>query len=238
MNNAQKILDKISIEDIRPEKRWTFTSKEWLKWIIYTLFLILGSISFSIILFSISINGFDLIQHSKHSKLEAILVALPIFWLSLLLFFMIVSIVSIMQTGRAYKYSFDKWIGLTTGISMTIGTLFFISGGAQWLEHKFESNISSYESLMEKKTAIWSRPELGTLSGEVIDVAGDTVKMRDWNNTVWSIDISKAFIAPVLQLEEGTQIKLNGTKTGKNIFAAERVKPWGGMPGKCMDTIR
>ncbi|MBK8348345.1 MAG: hypothetical protein IPL08_12240 [Saprospiraceae bacterium] len=115
------------------------------------LFISIGSISFSIILFAISVNGFDMLQHFKHSKLESILVILPILWLATLILFLGGSIVSIMHTGRAYKYSFGKWVSLSTGISIAIGTLFFITGGAKWLEHKFETNIESYESIQEKK---------------------------------------------------------------------------------------
>ncbi|MBK8348215.1 MAG: hypothetical protein IPL08_11525 [Saprospiraceae bacterium] len=103
---------------------------------------------------------------------------------------------------------------MSTGISIAIGTLFFITGGAKWLEHKFETNIESYESIQEKKTAIWSQPELGTLSGEIVEVAGDTLYIKDFKSRFWTIDISSAFIAPKVVMETTEQIKLNG-KNGR-----------------------
>ena len=108
MNNVQKIIDKIQSENIQPTPKWAFTSGERAKWAAYSLFILIGSISFSIILFAISVNGFDLIQHFRHSNLESILVLLPILWLGILIFFLGASIGSVMQTGRAYKYSFGK----------------------------------------------------------------------------------------------------------------------------------
>ncbi len=234
MNNAQKIIDKIKGENIQPRPEWSFASAEYIKWGAFMLFISIGSISFSIILFAISVNGFDMLQHFKHSKLESILVILPILWLATLILFLGGSIVSIMHTGRAYKYSFGKWVSLSTGISIAIGTLFFITGGAKWLEHKFETNIESYESIQEKKTAIWSQPELGTLSGEIVEVAGDTLYIKDFKSRFWTIDISSAFIAPKVVMETTEQIKLNGKKTGDAIFKADQIKPWGGMPGKCV----
>lgn len=238
MNNVQKIIDKIQSENIQPTPKWAFTSGERAKWAAYSLFILIGSISFSIILFAISVNGFDLIQHFRHSNLESILVLLPILWLGILIFFLGASIGSVMQTGRAYKYSFGKWASLSTGISMAIGSLFFITGGARWLEHQFETNIESYESLLEKKTAIWSQPEMGTLSGEIIEIMEDTIFMKDWNGSVWTIYTADAFIAPVLELQEGIQIKLNGKKTDAQNFKAEKIRPWGGAPGKCVDSMQ
>jgi hypothetical protein len=237
MNNAQKILEKLQHDDIRPHPRWIFTSKEWIKWLAYITFILIGSLSLSIILFAISVNGFDMIQHFRHSGMEAVLVLAPILWLGLLIFFMGASIASIMQTGRAYKYSFSRWIGLSTGISLALGTLFFITGGAQWLEHKFETNIESYESLLEKKTTIWSQPELGTLSGEITDTEENSFTLKDWNSQLWTIQTTDAFIAPVLDIQSGVQVKINGKKVNDKLFMAEKIRPWGGAPGKCQDDI-
>ena len=74
---------------------------------------------------------------------------------------------------------------VSAALSMTIGTLFFITGGAKWLEKKFETHIESYESILEKKTRIWSQPELGTLSGEIVKIQNNTLLLKDWTNKVW-----------------------------------------------------
>jgi hypothetical protein len=233
MSNVQKIIDKIQDGNIQPRPKWAFTYSEWLKWSAYCLFMLLGSISFSIILFAISINGFDMLQHFNHSKLESLLVLLPLLWLGVLLLFLIASIFSVVQTRRAYKLSFGQWIRISIAMSMVIGTLVFLTGGAKWLENTFETNIESYQSLLEKKTAIWSQPELGTLSGEILQVKDNIFTIRDWKNRIWTIQSSTAFIAPILELTPGEQIKLNGMLIDDHTFKAEKVRPWGGAPGKC-----
>ncbi len=233
MNNAQKVIDKIKNENIQPHPPWRFTFSEVLKWVAYVLFLLLGSISFSIVLFAISVNGFDMMQHFNHSTLESFLVLLPILWLGILIMALVASIWSVMKTGRAYKYSFGRWMSLSTGISIAIGTLFFVTGGARWLENKFETNIESYESLLDKKTAIWSQPELGTLSGEIVEFDDNSIKLKDWKNQIWTISTTDAFIAPLLEMNPGVQIKLNGKSLGEFVFKADKIRPWGGTPGKC-----
>jgi len=34
-------------------------------------------------------------------------------------------------------------------------------------------------------------------------------------------------------LQVGIQIKINGKLTGETAFKAEKIRPWGGAPGKC-----
>ena len=76
-------------------------------------------------------------------------------------------------------------------------------------------------------------PGAGYLSG-VITAAGDsTLALRDFKGKTWAIDVSGAFIAPVLRLEAGEKIKLVGETAGENQFKAGEVRPWGG-PGARM----
>ncbi|MBK8671316.1 MAG: hypothetical protein IPN89_18490 [Saprospiraceae bacterium] len=56
---------------------------------------------------------------------------------------------------------------------IAIGTSFFITGGAKWLEHKFETNIESYESIQEKNSHLESTGT-GNIVREIVEVAGDT----------------------------------------------------------------
>ncbi len=233
MDNAEKMIEKIKSDRIRPRPVWVFSASEISKWLCYVFFILMGALAFSIILFAISVSGFDLLQHLKHSRLEAVFVLLPFLWLGILVFFLGASVASIRNTGRAYKISFHKWIALSTGLSMTLGTIFFISGGARYFEQKFETEIESYQSILEKKIAIWSQPELGTLSGEIMELTGDTLSLKDFENNIWKVDISRANVAPRVLLESSEQIKMNGKKTGLYKFSAESVKPWGGIPGQC-----
>ncbi|MBK8080388.1 MAG: hypothetical protein IPK25_08985 [Saprospiraceae bacterium] len=95
---------------------------------IFTFYCFLGGISFSVILFAISENGFDLLQHFRHSRIESFLVVLPLLWLASHTLFLAVSVFSVLNTGRAYKYSMGKWMMVSAALSMTIGTLFLLPG--------------------------------------------------------------------------------------------------------------
>lgn len=232
MNNAEKIIQKIKDENIRPKPRWQFFLSEWIKKSLYLLFIISGSISFSVILFAVSQSEFKLLHHFRHSAIEFVLVMLPVIWLCLLIVFLGASVLSVLNTGRSYKMSFSRWIAYSTALSMSLGTLFFITGGGQWFEKNFESHVESYESIADKKLKIWSQPNLGTLSGDIVSLEDNTLVIKDWNGIIWQVDITDSFIAPMVNLEPGTKIKISGRKTSEDTFVSDKIRPWGGIPGQ------
>ncbi|MBK6364819.1 MAG: hypothetical protein IPF52_15585 [Saprospiraceae bacterium] len=195
MDNANKIINRIKENNLQPQPEWKYIfSKQQKKLTFY--FYCFGWNFFSVILFAISENGFDLLQHFRHSRIESFLVVLPLLWLASHTLFLAVSVFSVLNTGRAYKYSMGKWMMVSAALSMTIGTLFFITGGAKWLEKKFETHIESYESILEKKTRIWSQPELGTLSGEIVKIQNNTLLLKDWTNKVWEYLFPNLLLLP------------------------------------------
>ena len=232
MNNAEKIIQKIKDENIQPKPQWQFLLTEWGKKSLFLLFIVSGSISFSVILFAISQSEFKLLSHLSHSKIEFMLVMLPVIWLCFLIVFLGASILSVLNTGRSYKWSFSRWTGYSTALCLALGTLFFIAGRAQWFEKSFETHIESYESIADKKLKIWSQPDLGTLSGEIVSLDDSSLQIKDWNGKIWQVDFTDAFIAPVVSLEEGAIIKMSGRKVGDNKFISDKIRPWGGIPGQ------
>ena len=232
MDNADKILEKIEKENIKPIPRWRFIWKENLIWLSYVLFILIGAASFSVILYAIQQSEFELLHHSGHSPAEFLLVFFPLLWFGILLVFLGGSILSAVKSFRGYKLGFPRWIGYSTLISMVLGTLFFIYGGAQWFEQTFANQVELYESVQEKKIKIWSNPEEGFLSGQIIAVQSDSIRLEDYNHHIWDIDIRSAFIAPRVLLETGEYIKLNGSMESPDKFRATDLRPWGKNNGK------
>ena len=147
MNTFDKISKQIQEEEIKQTPKWYFILKNTRIWGGFLLSVIVGAMAFSVILFSIQQSDFELLNHVKHSKLESILVFLPFFWIVILILFSVFAFYSIRSSKKAYKYSLTSLLGLSTFLSILIGTLFFISGGAQQLEQSFANKIEAYNSL-------------------------------------------------------------------------------------------
>jgi hypothetical protein len=228
MENSQKIIEKIRSDKIKPIPKYRFMLKAIMIWSGFSLFILVGAIAFSIILYSIQQNSFDLLNHISHSTLEFFLALIPLVWLITLLLFLAASMWTIRYSKRGYKIGQGKWLAYSTAVSIALGTLFFISGGANWVENSFANKIELYESVEERKINIWNNPDEGNLAGMILTIEKDILNIRDFNQMEWSIDISSAFIAHMVVLEPGEKIKIIGTRTAEHAFKAQEIRPWGG----------
>lgn len=228
MKNSDKIIQKIRSNQIKPIPKAWFVFRKILLWFGFLFFIGIGAISFSVILYTVKENSFDLFTHINHSKLEFILVIFPVLWLTSLVIFLMASMWTMKYSERGYKKSPGKWLTLSTGLSLVLGTLFFISGGAQWFETSFANSVEIYESIEEKKIDIWSQPEEGLMSGTIEKVNTKSLEIIDFAGQTWEIFYSEAFIAPIVLLEPGEKIKINGKKIDQNKFRASDIRPWGG----------
>lgn len=230
MQNANKILDRIKKEHITPTPRWFFSLKNAAMWLSFLIAVVFGALAFSIILLAVQQTDFTITSHLSHTKLELFLGLLPIIWLTLLLIFLGISMFSIRNSWRGYKFSILRLVTICTFMSISLGTLFFIAGGSQRLENAFALNVFTYESIEERKIQVWSNPVDGYLSGEIIRVNDQTFILEDFNKTQWEVTYTEALLAPIIILEPTEKIKIIGKMRGAKTFSAEEIRPWGG-PG-------
>ena len=228
MENSEKLINTMKTKNIRPIPKWHFTMKGMLIATAIIISVILGGLAFSIILFTVQQLGFDLISHMSHSRLEFILGLLPFLWIGFLIFFLILGMLSIKNSRKGYKFSISRLLIYNSSFSLLLGILFFISGGAQWLEHIFDVKIESYESIRDKKIYMWSMPEDGYISGTIASINDSTLTLTDFKNASWTIEYSQAQVPPFLELKKGVEIKLIGKMFSAGYFKAEEIKPWGG----------
>lgn len=234
MEMPNRIIEKIKEEKIRPIPKLYFTGKNILVWLLFIVSIFIGATSFSIILFSIQQTDFSPISHLRHSKIELFLGLLPFFWIILLILFLFLSTLSIYYSKRGYKFRWSGLVMISTAFSILLGTFFFIAGGAGKLETVFALNTSLYESIQEKKIKVWMNPDDGFLAGQIESARDSSFILTDFNKKSWEVDLSHAFIPPVLFLEKGETVKLIGKISAPNRFEADEVRPWGG-PQRRMD---
>jgi len=227
MDNSEKIISKIKEGNIKPLPRWRFTVKNISAWMVYVLAVAFGALSFSVIMFTIQQVDFDLAEHMSHSWFEALLLLMPIGWLMMLVLFLIAAIIGIRYSKKGYKFTSLFVFGVSVSMSILLGTLFFITGGGKWLENAFDTNISIYESVQDKKIKLWSLPEEGFLSGEILKVEGDFMELEDWQEKSWTIEIRQIDIVPAVRLEIGEKVKIIGKMKSPDTFTAYKVRPWG-----------
>jgi len=228
MEKSDELFDKIKSQKLQQKPKWYFQFKNTFFWGVFIAFILLGSISFSVILFAIQQADFDLIQHLSHSFLEFILGIAPILWLVLLILGLIIAMLGIRNSKKGYKFTFGNMIAFSFGFSILLGTLFFIGGGAQYLENSFATEFSNYHSIESMKINRWTNPSEGYLSGTILNLYDDEMEIEDFNQKRWHIDIRDAQLKGKKKLEIGKKIKFIGAQTGKDQFKASEIRHWGG----------
>jgi len=228
MKKTKSIIDKIKEENIKQKPKWYFVLSKILNLLTFIICMLIGSLSFSVILFSIQQTDFDLISHMSHSRIELFLSLLPFFWITVLLIFLFGAIFIFKKSERGYKYPLYQLVVLTTAISFLFGTLFFIGGGSHWLENVFAEKVNFYENIHEKKMIMWMRPEEGFLSGTIEKVSEDEMQLTDFSNKKWNVNYKDAYIHKIVFIKKGEKVKLIGNITQGNKFLAKEIRPWNG----------
>ena len=228
MDNAQKILERIKSDQIKPAPRWQFSWKYRSFGLLYFMASLLGALAFSVILLVLQHTDFRLTEHMGHSGVELFLGLLPFIWLITIVVCLIVSMLSIRHSWKGYKFSWLNTVISYVIMSMALGTLFFLAGGAKHLEAAFDVYVVSYESIEERKIGIWNQPDAGRLAGEIIRIDSDVLQLRDFDGNIWSITYINANVAPMVIMDQGEKIKILGQRVQDLRFSAEDIRPWGG----------
>lgn len=231
MKPSERLVQRIKDQQETPIPRWFFWARNTALWAGFAVATLLGGLAFSVVLFSIQQSDFNVLGHLSHSRIERFLGMLPVLWLAFLAIFLVLAMYSVQYAPKGYKLSWVRLGGYSTGLSFVVGTLFFIAGGAQQLEETFAVRVTQYESIQQKKMALWSMPDEGYLSGEIVETERTSFELRDFSGKVWTIIHQNATIPPVVLIEQGEQIKIIGTRMADDTFMAKEIRPWGGRGG-------
>jgi len=228
IKKSQKLINKIVSEDIRPSPRWHFVFKNYIFWIVFFMFMIFGSIAFSIILYAVAESDFNLFTSLSYSRIQFLAASLPFIWILFLIIFLIVSIFGIRHTRTGYRYPLLKILSINIVISILLGAIFFYTGGAEKMEQIFAENIPAYKGIEENKISRWSDPENGFLSGVIIEGSNEIILIEDFSGKKWEIGIQEIIISQRVSLEIGKKIKIIGEILEDNIFMAQEIRSWEG----------
>jgi len=230
MKPSERLIQTIKKRKVRQVPIWHFRLQNTMYWSMFILAVLLGAMAFSVILFALQQADFNMVSHLFHSRLELFLGVLPFFWIILLIFFLVIAIYSIQHSQKGYKFTVIKLGGFSAALSILLGTLFFIGGGAHQLEHAFSVNLTTYEGVNEKKAKIWTLPEDGYLCGDIEKKEEASLHLQDYTGKIWTIQYEQAFVHVAVLLEKGEKIKLVGEMTDEDMFVAKEILPWCG-PG-------
>ena len=225
---SKKLINKIVSGDIKPIPGWHFVFKNYALWIVFFLFMVIGGIAFSIILYWGVESDYRLLLSLSYSKVQFLIASLPFLWIISLIIFLIISIIGIRHTRTGYRYPLIKILSINIVVAILLGIVFFYSGGAEAIDQIFAEKIPAYRGIEENKISRWADPENGFLSGTIIEDNDGTIIVEDSGGKKWEISTKEAVISKRVSLKVGEKIKIIGEIIEDNIFDAREIRSWEG----------
>jgi len=232
---SKKTLEKIKKEQVHPKPRWYFLTRNYFFWLMFALTTLLGGVAFGMIL-SITTNlDWDVYHYLGLSLPEAVVISLPYLWIALLVFFLFITYYNFIHTRTGYRYRFVVIFLISMLISILLGFGFYQYGWTETVERQLKARIPGYQRMVYTGENQWMHPEKGLLSGTIIKIesANNLIRLRDYLDQEWEIDISQAIVRGNIPLTENLEIKIIGQQLSEHIFEATDIRiPRGYQQGK------
>lgn len=223
----QEILGKIKKEKIAPKPKWFFLLKNYVVWFLGFLSLLIGGIAFSVIIYLVRYNDWDIYEQLDENFISFILLTMPYFWILFLALFIYIVLYNIKHTKKGYRYSLPLILSGNIVVSMILGVLFYKIGISQALDDVLGENAPLYSKIINRQMDYWSQPKEGRLSGLVVDVVeGEKFTLVDFGQKEWNIN--NKIDTGMMEIKLGAPIRVLGKMISDDIFEAEMVLP----PGK------
>ncbi len=222
------MLEKIKNKKIKPKPKWEFLLRDYLIWIAASLFLLIGSLAFSVVIFLIKNNDWEIYEQINDSLLKFILLTLPYFWLIFLALFVFLAYYNFKHTKQGYHYKVLVVVFASILVSLFLGLIFYNFGVGRAVDRALSNRIPFYSNFINRQRMIWEKPEEGRLSGVILSVHHEKdFEIKSLDGDVWNVSGEEMIILPDRELiKTGSKVKIIGQKKDENNFEAFLVVPF------------
>jgi len=227
---SKNVLEKIKKAGIKPIPKWHFMLKNSFIWGLFVVNLVLGAIGFAAVIYLL-VNNDAVWDFSLTTNIfQWILLAVPVAWIALALFFLFVAYYNFKNTEDGYRTSVWSKLLINIGIAVLLGLILYTSGFSARMNRLLLDSIPFYSHTLDMREEVWMRPEEGFLSGDILSVDGEekVIQLRDLKESEWSIGYEDAIVKSRVVLDVGERIKILGSAVSENVFEASEIRPWAG----------
>ena len=231
---SESILEEIDKRHAVLIPRWRFFVKRLGFWLLAAISVLTGSISMATAFYVFFDNDFiedhDFINLFLTQKpfIADIISSIPYVWLAALVLFTLVAFYGFRHTKNGYRYATTRVIAasLLASLLFSAGLNTVDVGG--YIHRFLIENVHVYNKLIYANEQRWTNSDKGLLGGKVIQVnmRNHILVVRDFNKSIWHVDISKTDVNPKTRIAQGKYLKITGVKTGQRTFQAFSIQGW------------
>jgi hypothetical protein len=223
-NFDKNILDKIKEGHLKPKPRWQFLLKDYSIWSFSFILILVGGLAFSLIIYLIKNNDWDVYRDIYGNMAKFILLTLPYVWIILLILFFFAAQYYLKHTKSGYRYNAVIIAAVTIPVSIAFGTWLYTLGFAEIFNEALIERVPYYRGFGFHSVGRWQNPGSGMLAGEIISFdESDIFRLNDMRGELWIVSgKNTAFInIPVYRI--GIHVRMLGKQGDGNCFFAEKI---------------
>jgi hypothetical protein len=223
-NFDQNILQKIKEKHLHPKPRWQFLLKEYFIWIFSTVLMLIGGLAFSLIIYLIKNNDWDIYLDIYGSLAKFMLLTLPYVWIILLVLFYFAAQYYLKHTRTGYRYTALAISAITIPASIVFGIVLYATGSAEFFNEALIERVPYYERFGFHPVGRWQNPGSGMLAGEILDFdESDLFELNDMRGELWIISGKNTAIVNIPEYQIGIHVRMLGKLGDGHRFYAEKI---------------
>ncbi len=232
---SEKVLQDIKDNNIAPKPRWRFLLHDGLIAAATVVSVLVGSVAFSVMLYHIVNNDWEIMKLLPQTPLQYFFSTLPYVWLVVLVLFVGLAYYNARHTKGVYRYR-AYWVLLASIlVSILLGGVIYSAGLAPPIHSFFVDRLPVYNRIMHDRAHFWSQPEEGFLAGGITRIrpAEQYFELRDFGGTLWIVKIDELSMPP--RITEGQVVRIIGelkSDSEQEYFQAEQVLLYHHGPGR------
>ena len=220
----RKILETIQAQRLVPKPAYQFLAKRSVFWALALVSVVFGGLNLAFLMFVISdyfATGWRILDNIHYN--EALLL-LPVLWLLLAGLLAASATFGLRHTRRGFRYKTSHLALVVLGASLLIGFVLHGSDAGNSAHNFLLARFETYRAATQVPFEEWSRPDQGKLGGTVVgDFGNGFIRLTDFRNNSWLVDISNATIKLDSPIAEEGDVAIEGERTGTDTFRARMI---------------
>ncbi|MCD4761532.1 hypothetical protein K8R32_01080 [bacterium] len=223
---GRKALEIIKQKKISPRSKWQCLLYSRIAYGLSLIFVVIGGLAFSVVIYMVKNNDWDMYIHLGDSLVEFVIVTLPYFWIALLLLLVYLAFFSSKFTEKAYRYKLVTLLSVGLLLNIGLGIIFYSIGSGRVIDSFLQDRVPVYNYMFINKAKMWTQPEKGLLAGLIISVNEDQFVIKDYKDNLWNIELDEdVIIKGRIKIEVGLKINIIGEKQDSSNFLAKEIRP-------------
>ncbi len=233
---TDKILHTIKEQHIVPKPRWQFLVQRSLVWTAAGFAALLGSVSFSVMLFEVVNNDWEVLEYLPKPPITHVVTTLPYIWIGVLILFIGLAYYNVRHTRGAYKYHAYWLVAASIVFSMVVGGALYGFGLGPKIDRLLAERAPFLFRGPDDRILIWMQPQQGLLAGQVTTMLSGVgmFQLMSFDGNSWIIQPAQDFSMPRrFDPNVGDFVRVIGHIQGSqsDIFVASQVLPLYVGPG-------